>query len=171
MKLVPMRFKGVQWHHNPREIAFECEKHINELHAPFGRSYVQDTGRRNRLIKGEGELYGADCREQFARLYELFRSGGSGVLAIPGLCTVYAVFEELRLTGYPRPDVLNYRFVFREMMEKVEERTQSAYTPSQGETLWDVSYRFGIVIDRLVALNPWVRRPDEPLGGREVALC
>ena len=171
MKLVPMRFKGVQWHHNPREIVFECEKHINELHAPFGRSYVQDAGRRNRLIKGEGELYGADCREQFARLYELFQSGGSGVLAIPGLCAVHAVFEELRLTGYARPDVLTYRFVFREMMEMTEEQTQTSYTPAQDETLWDVSCRFGIVIDRLVALNPWPRRPDEPLGGREVALC
>ena len=42
MKLVPMRFKGVQWHHNPREIAFVCEKHINELHAPFDRSFVQE---------------------------------------------------------------------------------------------------------------------------------
>lgn len=171
MKLVPMRFKGVQWHHNPREIVFECEKHINELHAPFGRSYVQDAGRRNRLIKGEGELYGADCREQFARLYELFQSGGSGVLAIPGLCAVHAVFEELRLTGYARPDVLTYRFVFREMMEMTEEQTQTSYTPARDETLWDVSCRFGIVIDRLVALNPWLRRPDEPLGGREVALC
>lgn len=171
MRLVPMRFKGVQWHHNPREIVFECEKHINELHAPFGRSYVQDAGRRNRLIKGEGELYGADCREQFARLYELFQSGGNGVLAIPGLCAVHAVFEELRLTGYARPDVLTYRFVFREMMEMTEEQTQTSYTPAQDETLWDVSCRFGIVIDRLVALNPWLRRPDEPLGGREVALC
>ena len=167
MKLVPMRFKGVQWHHNPREIAFVCEK----LHAPFDRSYVQDTGRRNRLIKGEGELYGADCREQFARLYALFESGGSGVLAIPGLCAVHAVFEELRMTGYARPDVLTYRFVFREMMELAEEQKQTSYTPAQDETLWDVSYRFSVVIDRLVALNPWVRRPDEPLGGREVALC
>jgi len=67
--------------------------------------------------------------------------------------------------------VLTYRFVFREMMELAEEQKQTSYTPAQGETLWDVSYRFSVVIDRLVALNPWVRRPDEPLGGREVALC
>ena len=136
MKLAPMRFKGVEWHHNPREITFSCEKEINELHAPYGRSYVQNTGRRNMLIKGEGELFGDDCMEQFERLYALFQEGGSGVLAIPKLGAVYAVFEA-----------------------------------AQGETLWDVSYRFDIVIDRLVALNPWVRRPDEDVGGREVALC
>ena len=47
----------------------------------------------------------------------------------------------------------------------------TSYTPSDGETLWDVSYRFDIVIDRLVALNPDIKRPDENLGGRAVALC
>ena len=171
MKLVPMRFKGVEWHHNPREITFECAKKVNELHAPFGRAYIQDTGRRNMLIKGEGELYGADCTEQFGSLCALFQSGGCGVLAIPKLCAVHAVFEELKLTGYPAPDVLRYRFVFREVMEKTAERAQTVYKAAEGETLWDVSYRFDVVIDRLVALNPWVRRPDEDVGGREVALC
>ena len=171
MKLAPMRFKGVEWHHNPREITFSCEKEINELHAPYGRSYVQNTGRRNMLIKGEGELFGDDCMEQFERLYALFQEGGSGVLAIPKLGAVHAVFEELKLKGTPRNDVLTYSFVFREVMERVPEASQTSYTAAQGETLWDVSYRFDIVIDRLVALNPWVKRPDEPLGGREVALC
>lgn len=46
MKLVPMRFKGVQWHHNPREISFECDKIINELQSPYGSSYIQNTGRK-----------------------------------------------------------------------------------------------------------------------------
>ena len=171
MKLAPMRFKGVEWHHNPREITFSCEKEINELHAPYGRSYVQNTGRRNMLIKGEGELFGDDCMEQFERLYALFQEGGSGVLAIPKLGAVYAVFEELKLKGVPKPDGLTYSFTFREVMERVPAEVQTAYTAAQGETLWDVSYRFDIVIDRLVALNPWVRRPDEDVGGREVALC
>jgi hypothetical protein len=166
-----MRFKGVQWHHNPREIAFECEKHINELHAPFGRSYVQDTGRRNRLIKGEGELYGADCREQFARLYELFRSGGSGVLAIPKLGTVYAVFERLTLKGMPKSDVLTYGFLFREVMEREKQDKRTVCTAQPGDTLWEISYRYGVGIDALVALNPQIKRPDEPLDGKEVALC
>ena len=171
MKLVPMRFKGVEWHHNPREISFECEKTVNELQAPFGKSYIQNTGRKNMLIKGEGELYGADCTEQFARLLSLFQSGGSGVLASPKLGTVYAVFEQLRLKGYPKPDVLTYSFVFREVMEERVEYAPDFVVAAQGETLWDISYRFGVEIDRLVKLNPGVRRPDEDLNGREVALC
>ena len=65
MNLVPMRFKGVEWHHNPREITFSCENGVYEHKAPFGKAYIQNTGRRNMVIRGEGELYGADCDAQF----------------------------------------------------------------------------------------------------------
>lgn len=171
MNPVPMRFKGFEWHHNPREISFECEKQINELHSPFGSSCIQDNGRRGMIIKGEGELYGNDCAEQFANLYGLFREGGSGVLAIPALGTVCAVFEKLKLKGSPKPDILTYSFVFRELPQAEIRDRQSVYTAAQGETLWDVSYLFDIVIDRLIGLNPWVKRPDEDIGGKEVALC
>ena len=171
MKLVPMRFKDVEWRHNPREITFECAKQVNELHAPYGRSYIQNTGRRNMLIKGEGELFGSDCADQFARIFSLFKSGGEGVLAIPALGIFYAVFEQLKLKGYPKPDVLTYSFVFREIMEYGAEDRQTSYTAAEGETLWDVSYKFDIVIDRLVALNPQVKRPDENIAGMEVSLC
>ena len=171
MNLVPMRFKGVEWHHNPREISFSCEQSVNEFQAPYGKSYIQNTGRKCTVVRGEGELYGDDCAEQFARLFALMKSGGCGVLAIPKLGTMTAVFESLSIKGYPKPDVLTYRFVFREVMENNREDKPTAYLCGNGETLWDVSYRFGIVIDRLIALNPFVRRPDDVLEGKEVALC
>lgn len=171
MNLVPMRFKGVEWHHNPREIAFSCEKKVNRLHAPFDKEYIQETGKKNMIIKGEGELYGADCGEQFRALLKLFKSGGSGVLSIPALGTLHAVFEGLSVKGIPKPDVLRYSFVFRELSEAEKRDITEAYNAAEGETLWDVSYRFGIVIDRLIALNPWVKRPDNDLSGKEVALC
>ena len=112
MKLIPMRFKGVTWRHNPRELTFESEKQINELHAPYAGCTVQDTGRRGMCVKGEGELFGADCLEQFRALLALFREGGSGVLSIENVKPFHAVFESLTLIGKPKPDVLTYRFLF-----------------------------------------------------------
>lgn len=171
MTTAPMRFNGVEWRHNPRTISFHCEKQLDERVAPYDKAYVQQTGRRNLLIRGEGELYGADCMEQFERLYALFRRGGYGVLAIPGIRALHAVFEELTLKGVPKKDVLTYGFVFREVMELAAADKQTACVAAAGETLWDIAYRFQQDIDRLVALNPWVKRPDEPLGGKEVTLC
>ena len=158
MKLIPMRFKGVTWRHNPRELTFESEKQINELHAPYAGCTVQDTGRRGMCVKGEGELLA------------LFREGGSGVLSIENVKPFHAVFESLTLIGKPKPDVLTYRFLFREVMSEAD-NVPHTYTPGENENLWDVSYRFGIGIDALMALNPQVKRPDILTEGEVVRLC
>ena len=170
MKLIPMRFKGVTWRHNPRELAFESEKQVTELHAPFEGCAVQDTGRKGMCVRGEGELLGADCMEQFAALLALFREGGSGVLSIEGVKPFSAVFESLKLVGKPKPDVLTYRFLFREVMSDADNKPRT-YTVGANENLWDVSCRFGVGIDALVALNPQVRRPDIVAEGEVVRLC
>lgn len=171
MKLVPMRFKGVEWHHNPKEIVFECDKTVKELKAPYGTSYIQNMGRKNMIIIGTGELYGSDCLEQFDRLLSLFKQGGQGVLAIPKITPIYAVFESLKIKGEPKPDLLLYSFVFREVMEEKQTEPLSVCTAQTGECLWDISYRYGVPIDKLVRLNPSIRRPDIALGGSVIKLC
>lgn len=170
MKLVPMRFKGFSWHHNPREITFECGRKVNEHKSPFGKAYIQDTGRKNMIVKGVGELYGTDCMEQFDRLLQLFKSGGQGVLAIPKLTPIYAIFESIKILGEPKPDVLTYSFVFREVMERKTDVKPLSYV-AENETLWDISHKFDISIDELVALNIHIKRPDIVLDGSVIKLC
>ena len=170
MKLVPMRFKGFSWHHNPREITFECGRKVNEHKSPFGKAYIQDTGRNNMIVKGVGELYGTDCMEQFNSLLQLFKSGGQGVLAIPKLTPIYAIFESIKILGEPKPDVLTYSFVFREAMETKTDVKPLSYI-AENETLWDISHRFNISIDELVALNIHIKRPDIVLDGSVIKLC
>lgn len=170
MKLVPMRFKGFSWHHNPREITFECGRKVNEHKSPYGKAYIQDTGRKNMVVKGVGELYGTDCMEQFDRLLQLFKSGGQGVLAIPKLTPIYAVFESIKIMGEPKPDVLTYSFVFREVMERKTDVKPFSYI-AKNETLWDISHKFDVSIDELVALNIHIKRPDIVLDGSVIKLC
>ncbi len=171
MKLVPMRFKGVEWHHNPGEISFECEKDINELRSPFGKAYIQNTGRKNMKITGTGELFGDDCLKQFDRLLALFKQGGDGILAIPQIPPIYAVFESIKIIGQPKPDVLVYSFVFREVMENKQSDSKYFCITKEGENLWDISYAYGIEIDSLVGLNPHIKRPDIVEDGSVVRLC
>lgn len=171
MKLAPMKFGTYSWKYNPRKITFECEKSVNEMKIPFGFSTVQNMGRRNMMIKGEGELVGADCAEQFKRLFEVFRNSGVEVLTIPEMSGIYAVFESLEIIGEPKPDVLSYRFVFREITEKKQTEKESFTYAKDGQTLWDISAGKGISIDRLVLLNPDVKFPDSNLFGKRVCLC
>lgn len=171
MSSVPMKFKGVQWRHNPKEIKFECEKGLKELSAPFEKSYIQNTGRKNMRISGTGELFGYDCMQQFSKLFELFKQGGTGVLAIHGLPAIYAVFESLEIKAQPKPDILCYSFAFREVMEEKGIDAPSCHIMRYGETLWDIAYLYGVPIDELVRLNPKIRRPDESIEGFAVIIC
>ena len=93
------------------------------------------------------------------------------MLAIPKITPVYAVFESLKINGEPKPDVLEYSFVFREVMEEKQQDKTEAYTAEEGECLWDISYKFKVPIDTLVKLNPSVKRPDTSLEGRVIRLC
>lgn len=171
MKLVPMRFNGFEWHHNPKEIVFECVKNINELSSPGSTAYIQDMGRKNMIVSGTGELYGEDCLEQFDRLLTLFKKGGRGVLAVPKITPIFAVFESLKIKGQPSPDILEYSFVFREVMEEKRTEKVNACIGQDGERLWDISYKYGVPIDTLVRLNPSVKRPDISLSGKVIKLC
>ena len=76
-----------------------------------------------------------------------------------------AVVRHKRVVNIPVDILGSERFVDKVFHKALD--TQAA----AGDTLWDISYRFGKPIDRLIALNPWVKRPDENLGGMEVSLC
>lgn len=171
MKLATMRFKGVSWRHNPRELSFTCEKYINEKGSPHGTSYVCGNGRKNLRIRGRGELFGADCHKQFAKLFDLFRGGGSGILSIAKLSPVFAEFESLKITAEPKPDLLEYEFVFREVMDKKHADKPVVCVLEDGECLWDISYKYGTAIEDLLELNPEFKRPDETFSGKTVKLC
>ncbi|MBQ1436809.1 MAG: LysM peptidoglycan-binding domain-containing protein, partial [Ruminococcus sp.] len=150
---------------------FEYDKNVSELRAPCGDPGVWELGRKSTIIKGTGELYGEDCLEQFEALLELFRQEGEGVLTLPGgMKPFYAVFERLKIEGKPKDDILTYSFAFRESPKR-KSGGKTVCITSGGENLWDISYRFGIVIDRLVELNPHIRRPDIVEDGSVIRLC
>lgn len=167
-----MRFKGFEWKCNPEKICFECDKKIIEKTSPFYSQYVQNIGRKNMRISGEGYLCGSDCMEQFGKLLELFKSGGEGVLAIANFTPVYAFFEGLKIIGEPKPNILKYSFAFRENMETSKEKSAISHICKGEECLWDVSYLYGIDVEKLIALNSFVRFPDEILEkGVVIKLC
>lgn len=172
MTLVPMRFKDYEWRYNPEEISFKCEKNMKELCSPKSTAYIQDLGRKNKIISGKGQLCGEDCLEQFEKLWEVFEQGGVGVLALPYIKPVYAVFEELVLLSEPVDNMITYRFVFREAMEYEKEEKQLEYITKEGDCLWDVSYICKVEIEKLIELNPWIKTPDEMMyKGKVIKLC
>ena len=107
-----------------------------------------------------------DIRAMPMGMHTIISDGGYGVSG--GQRQRIAIARAL--IGKPKPDVLTYRFLFREVMSEAD-NVPHTYTPGENENLWDVSYRFGIGIDALMALNPQVKRPDILTEGEAVRLC
>ena len=173
MKLAPMRFGGVSMRHNPEKLSISGKNRLQEYLSPCCEADSVILGRELCRVSGEGVLFGADCLEQYHTLEKLQHSHRPSKLVLPKTQPMYAYLKELSLSAESQDDVLRYRFVFCEAKSprKATQGEQVYVTMSQGESLWDIAYRFGRPIEALTALNPQIPLIDEISEGERVRLC
>lgn len=113
-----MQFKSYVWPYNPQRIEITLGRDLRTRQARGFGTLISDWGQTAARIEGEGEFFGAECREQFESLRRVFTEEGSGKLIIPSFRPVYAYFESLKLLGEGPMRTLRYGFVFSEDMER-----------------------------------------------------
>ncbi len=168
-----LQFRDFAFPHNPKTLQVAYSRNFKVFRPPLREAVLQHLGRDFRVVTGRGEFYGEDAFPQFLRLTKQFESEQRGVLVLPGFEPFYAWFRSLKLIGEAGTGVLEYAFEFWELpAEPVEAAslTQSRYIPAEGETLWSISAATGVSVERLLALNPYIRNPFDLTPGREVAL-
>ena len=186
MMLSPMRYKTYTWPHNPRVYSIDYERKMAVHKTPFGLFHLQDLGRTNRIMKGEGEFVGPDAYSQFGALATVFYEDGPGPLIHPLWQAANAYFVSLRLEQEPRPDYVRYSFEFWEddswYTGMATQRTGAAATvtgpaPSagkayhrvvKGDTMWAIANTYGVSLTELIALNPQIKNPNLIRVGDEV---
>ena len=188
MKLSPMRYKDYVWPHNPRVYSINYERKMAVNKTPFGLFHLQDLGRTNRIMEGEGEFVGEDAYAQFGRLATVFYDSGPGPLIHPLWQTANAYFVSLRLEQEPRPDYVRYSFAFweddswytglagRRVGTAVGTAGAAAGTGTgkvyhrvvRGDTLWAIANSYGVTVETLAALNPQIKNPNLIYVGDEV---
>lgn len=188
MDLSPMRYKGYTWPHNPRVYSIDYERKMAVHKTPFGLFRLQDLGRTNRIMEGEGEFVGEDAYEQFGQLANVFYDGGPGLLIHPLWQAANAYFVSLRLEQEPRPDYVRYSFSFWEddswytglavqdtalgqdgsLQEEAGTGEAVYYQVVKGDTLWELAVRYGLSLAELIALNPQIKNPNLIQVGEEV---
>ena len=172
MRFAPMRFDGMSLRHNPATLTVSGKNRIREYESPCCEADSVNLCRELRRITGEGEFCGADCIAQYQALERLKNSGRRAKLVLPGMKPLYAFLKELELTAKPADDVLSYRFVFVVGQRPRRDRgTDRVTTASAGDSLWDISFVYGVPIEKLVALNPQIPLIDELNEGEWVRLC
>lgn len=171
MIISEMRFDGFQWKYNPLTVTVTHKRRTSQQNMQGG-SFLRKGGCDLRVIKGKGELAGADCSVQFKTLCDLFEKGRKGLLTLPFMKPFYAYFTDLSLTGEATPELITYTFEFVEAESAGFSGAKREYVcAKEEETLFDIAYREGVSVESLVALNPQIKRPDELQEGEEVRLC
>ena len=185
MILSPMRFKDFVWPHNPVVYSISYERKMAVNKTPFGLFHLQNLGRTNRIMAGEGEFIGEDAYRQFGQLASVFYEDSAGELVHPLWQTSNAYFVSLRLEQEPRPDYVRYSFVFWEddspytgLTVPVKEigtqtgngQSNTVATGNQsnglthrvvkGDTLWGIGKTYGVSVSDLIALNPQIKNPN-----------
>ena len=188
MDLSPMRYKGYTWPHNPRVYSIDYERKMAVHKTPFGLFRLQDLGRTNRIMEGEGEFVGEGAYAQFGQLANVFYDPGPGLLIHPLWQASNAYFVSLRLEQEPRPDYVRYSFSFWEddswytslaTQDTALGQTGSAQGEAgngdvvyhrvvKGDTLWDLAIQYGLSLSELIALNPQIKNPNLIQVGEEV---
>ena len=187
--LSPMRYKNYIWPHNPRVYSIDYEKELVVHKIPFELYRLENLGRTNRIMEGEGEFVGEEAYSQFGMLANVFYENTPGLLVHPLWQVSSAYFVSLRLEQEPRPDYVRYSFAFWEDHSQPDdlvlrvtgaasgEENTSGTAPSsapryhrvvKGDTLWALARTYGLSLSELVALNPQIKNPNLIYVGDEV---
>ncbi len=191
MILSPMRFKNFVWPHNPRVYSITYERKLAVHKIPFGRHYVQSLGQARRVLKGEGEFVGEGAYDTFKKLATVFYEETPGVLVHPVWMTATAWFAGLELRQEPRRDYVAYSFEFWEVVDGGNTAALTAvqtaaagggaaaepagqqgqwHTVARGDTLWGISRKYGVALNRIIELNPSIRNPNLIYPGQKVRI-
>ena len=168
-----IRFKGFEFEHNPETLQITSQKNISRQSVIGAKSVISETGDNSRVVSGEGKIHGENCIYKYIRLFKLKEESGSGILSLPNMKPFYAYFASLEFSADPTPELITYKFVFKEDNSKQRDIVvpEKYYYPENEEDLWDISYKFKVPVETLVSLNPDIKRANEIEEGRAVKIC
>jgi hypothetical protein len=172
MNLAPMSFGSCVWPCNPTTIKVEYQRGTAQFFYPGGTAAVQETGTAPRKVTGSGRFTGGGCLAEFGRLSKAFSSGGRAKLSIPGMEPFSAMFVSLAMKGVPRPDCVEYEFVFLEDVSSSDtvSGVREEYACKGGESLWEIAARYGTSVDALIPANPQIEWLNALEEGERVAI-
>lgn len=162
-----LRYKSFVFDKNPAEISFKGEKILNTEQIPFSGSVLWENGTKPKIIKSSGSFSGENRLNRSLEIQKLFDKGGEGMLFLSDLPPVNAVMSSLSVYEKNGSTDIFYDIEFYEVPAEKEETGEKYITAQEGDSLWSISARYSVPIEKLVELNPICIDPwDVSEGGR-----
>ncbi len=167
-----MKFGAYTFMHNPKRLTVTGTLGGRETVLPFCGCEFTPVTLENSVIRGEGIISGED---RFKRLLQLSQclNKEAALLTFPPLPSIRATLTKLEYKLEPGDGVIEISFEFTSSsLNKYSARMEIASVVADGEeNLWDIAWRYNKPVERLLALNPRVKRPDTVEKGWVIRLC
>lgn len=163
-------FREFQFPVNPQNLEIRENDRVRVVPLARDGHWIDERPLHPSSVKGTGIFTGVQSPRDFERLRREFVKGGSGVLLLGGYRIMDAVFRSLTCTGR-QGDSVGYSFEFVETPVEKNSAEQVVHLVDEGENMWDIADKYGMQIERLMALNPSVSAPEDIRPGEEVFLC
>lgn len=162
-----LRYKSFVFDKNPAEITFKGEKILNTEHIPFSGSFLRENGAKPKIIKSSGSFSGENRLNRSLEIQKLFDKGGDGMLFLSDLPPVNAVMSSLSVYEKSGSTDIFYDIEFYEVPAEKEEIGEKYITAKESDSLWSISAKYNIDIEKLLELNPLCIDPwDVSEGGK-----
>lgn len=167
-----LRFMGYTLHHNPHTLQITNTANVSQYNIPQSLAITQNTGNSPIVVKGDGVFYGDNAFEQYMKLKSLGEKCKAGVLSVSDLNPFFAYLSQLKLNCTPLDDYVEYSFTFIQAPNHAYKENSTAPTQYtvENEDLWDISYRLGISIETLIALNPQLKNTTDIKEGDVITI-
>lgn len=168
-----MKFGDYTFMHNPKNLTVKNVHQGKTTVIPYCGSYFDPTATETAVATGQGAITGSDCFNKLLVLLQYLKSGESRLLSISPLPAFNAVLTALEYTLSPKENCIDIKFEFTAASSEKSgsETLPQSCTVSDDETLWDISYKYGVAVETLLSLNTFVKRPDILEKGWVIKLC
>lgn len=162
-----LRYKSFVFDKNPAEITFKGEKLLSTENIPFSGSFLKENGAKPKIIKSSGSFSGENRLSRSLEIQKLFDKGGEGMLFLSDLPPVNAVMSSLSVYEKSGSTDIFYDIEFYEIPGEKEKAGEKYINADEGDSLWSISAKYDIAIEKLVELNPLCIDPwDVSEGGK-----
>ncbi len=172
--MLAMQFNGFTWPNNPSDCRLELKRDVAVHKYPGGGYSLEEMGASRRVFSGQGEFYGENAYTDIINLIQVYETGGAGLLVHPVVELQQALFTELTLIEEPRANYVAYSFAFEEdgvtAAQPMTSAGEKVCMVLEGNTLWDIAEQYGVQVEILLALNPWIINPNRLTAGKRVVL-